>query len=103
MQSSWQRLDVKKDPLAADLGLHNRFCLERHKPLRFQEICTKLDELQTQRFKHSGVVDFLRLPFAREWNLFGNLYRWLNTHREMSLPDLVGDINGTGAQIISIC
>lgn len=29
-----------------------------------------------------------RLPSAEEWNLIGNLFRWLCEHRQMNLPDL---------------
>jgi len=68
------------DPLALALSLQARFSLswdelhETHLPA-----VAKLLGLRKKA---------VRLPTAEEWNLLGNLFLWLNEHKEERLPDL---------------
>ena len=68
------------DPLTKALGLAKRFAIS-------------WDTLHETHFPATAKLlglykKAVRLTTAEEWNLIGNLFLWLNRHRNMNLPDL---------------
>ncbi|MBI4098590.1 MAG: hypothetical protein HY437_00980 [Candidatus Magasanikbacteria bacterium] len=68
------------DPLAVALGLKKRFGIS-------------WDDLHKSHLPKVAKLlglskKAVRLTTAEEWNLIGNLFLWLNRHRNMNLPDL---------------
>lgn len=69
------------DSLGKALGLTTRF--------RVSWDGIKDTHLKNLAKSHFGLSKkAVRLPTAEEWNLIGNLFLWLNRHRNMALPDL---------------
>jgi len=65
------------DPLARKLGLQSRFNMS----------WDDLTPLLPTAGKLLGTKE-TRRPTAEEWNLVGNLFLWLNQHKDEHLPDL---------------
>lgn len=78
---SW--LDVmgyQHDNLGTDLNLTTRFKIARD---------SLTATILPRAAKLFGLAPLaVRLPTAEEWNLVGNVFLWLNNHRNMNLPDL---------------